>query len=97
MGALFSGSNPRILPGLNLNLAVRTLQQLWKHQALIDAGLKEGTESIEVDELAGGIDLGVQDGGQQLEMARAACGGTFSLMSRSTADSYVTPLMQFRG
>ncbi len=25
---------------------------LWKHQALIDAGLKEGTKSIEVDELA---------------------------------------------
>jgi len=25
---------------------------LWKRQALIDAGLKEGTKSIEVDELA---------------------------------------------
>jgi transposase len=25
---------------------------LWKDQALIDAGLKEGTKSIEVDELA---------------------------------------------
>jgi transposase-like protein len=25
---------------------------LWKHQALIDAGLLEGTKSIEVDELA---------------------------------------------
>jgi transposase len=25
---------------------------LWKHQALIDAGLKPGTKSVEVDELA---------------------------------------------
>ena len=27
---------------------------LWKHQALIDAGLLEGTKSIEVDELVTG-------------------------------------------
>jgi transposase len=32
-------------------VSVATLY-LWKDQALIDAGLKEGTKSIEVDELA---------------------------------------------
>jgi transposase-like protein len=32
-------------------VSVATLY-LWKDQALVDAGLKEGTKSIEVDELA---------------------------------------------
>ena len=32
-------------------VSVGTLH-LWKRQALIDAGLKEGTKSVEVDELA---------------------------------------------
>ncbi len=59
--------------------------------------VRSGTSEHQVDELAGGIDLGVQHGGQQLEMAHTACGGIFSLMSRGTPGSYVTQLVQIRG
>ena len=45
---------------------------LWKRQALIDAGLKEGTKSIEVDELAQARKT-IEELEAELAAVKAAC------------------------